>query len=173
MLWMFLSLQTAHRLECHTLWPKNSESETSWAQYYKMMMITILYKMMQSMIPWKKLIPFFSKNALYWSKLTVKTFIMLQKIYISNQHVRTISEGSCDNEYWHNSCWKFSFGKTAINYILIIFHNITILTVFYPIIAEKKTLKKWFESEVMKTHYTLAVIIIQIKNIIYIIILFF
>ncbi len=26
MLWMFLSLQTALRLECHTLWPTNSES---------------------------------------------------------------------------------------------------------------------------------------------------
>ncbi len=56
---------------------------------------------MQTIIPLKKQILLFSKDALYWPKLTAKTFIMLQKVYISNQHVRMISEGSSDTEDWH------------------------------------------------------------------------
>ncbi len=35
----------------------------------------------------------------------------------ANQHIRMISEGSCDTEDWSNE-WKFSFAITEINYIL-------------------------------------------------------
>jgi len=49
---------------------------------------------------------FFLKNRFYWawnwSNVTVKTFIMLQMICISNQLIRMISEGSCDTEDWSN-----------------------------------------------------------------------
>jgi len=34
-----------------------------------------------------------------------------------NQHIRRISEGSCDTKDWNNGCWKFSFAITG-NYIL-------------------------------------------------------
>ncbi len=38
--------------------------------------------------------------------------------WAENQHIRMISEGSCDTEDWSNGCWKFSFTITGINYIL-------------------------------------------------------
>ncbi len=60
-----------------------------------------------------------------------------------NQHIRMISEGSCDTEDWSNGCWKFSFAITGINYILkdvqvensyfkilILFYNITVFSLF-------------------------------------------
>ncbi len=34
-----------------------------------------------------------------------------------NQHIRMISEGSCDTEAWRNGCWKYSFAITGINNI--------------------------------------------------------
>ncbi len=92
-----------------------------------------------------------SKDALNWSKVTGKTFMMLQNISVSNkccfffyqrilkkvtvstkilsstvfnidnkkcflssnQHIRMISEGSCDTLDWSNGCWKFRFTITG------------------------------------------------------------
>ncbi len=34
---------------------------------------------------------------------------------LANQHIRMISEGSCDIEDWNNSCWKCSFAIKGIN----------------------------------------------------------
>ncbi len=40
-----------------------------------------------------------------------------KKLFLSiNQHLRIISEGSCDTEDWSNNCWKFSFAITGINF---------------------------------------------------------
>ena len=106
----------------------------------------------------KKLILLFSKNALNWSKVTVKTFIMLQKIifqinavllnflfikeswkkknivhkyfvqlytinvsWAANQHIRMISEGSCDTEDWSNDAENSAL-ITGINYTLLYIH---------------------------------------------------
>ncbi len=30
-------------------------------------------------------------------------------IYVFDENIRMISEGSCDTENWSNCCWKFSF----------------------------------------------------------------
>ncbi len=53
-----------------------------------------------------------------------KTLIIRNVYWAPNQYIRIISERSCDTEAW--GCWKFSFNITWINYILIIFHNITV-----------------------------------------------
>ncbi len=31
--------------------------------------------------------------------------------WVPNQHIRMISEGSCDTEDWSNGSWKFSFAS--------------------------------------------------------------
>ncbi len=41
-----------------------------------------------------------------------------KSLLAANQHIRMISEGSCDTEDWSNVCWKISFAITGINYIL-------------------------------------------------------
>ncbi len=58
-----------------------------------------------------------------------------------NQRIRMISEELCDTESCSNGCWKRMFAITGMNlkiyskrkvlfYIVIIFHNITVSTVF-------------------------------------------
>jgi len=43
------------------------------------------------------------------SSATFSTLIIIIKVYrAANQHIRMISEGSCDTEDW-TRCWKFSF----------------------------------------------------------------
>ncbi len=37
----------------------------------------------------------------------------------NRDHIRMISEVSCDTKDWSNDCWKFSFAITEINYVLI------------------------------------------------------
>ncbi len=77
------------------------------------------------------------------SSTTVFNFDNKKVSWAPKQHIKMISEGSCDTEDWSNDCWKFSFAITRINYILkytemekrlffivIIFHNITVVTVF-------------------------------------------
>ncbi len=49
-----------------------------------------------------------------FSKLLLKKHILL----LSNQHIRMISDRSCDAEVWSNGCWKFSFAVKGINDIL-------------------------------------------------------
>jgi len=39
------------------------------------------------------------------------------------QHVRMISEGSCDTEYLSNDCKKFSVGITGINTNLEVYQS--------------------------------------------------
>ncbi len=34
--------------------------------------------------------------------------------WASNQHIRMISEGSCDTEDWNTGCWKWTFAITGI-----------------------------------------------------------
>ncbi len=48
------------------------------------------------------------------------TFNVIIRIvsYGPNQHIRMISEGSCDTEDWSNGYWKFSLSISGINYIL-------------------------------------------------------
>ncbi len=87
---------------------------------------------------WKKCVVLFSKDALNWSKVTVKTFIMLQKFKLSfcssrdlkrkktasqlfstlimkkvslaaNQYIKWFQKGPCDAKNWNSSCWNSSF----------------------------------------------------------------
>ncbi len=78
-----------------------------------------------------------SKNALNWSKVTVKniynliyfpqkyfvaqvlsTLIIIRNVsWATNQYIKMISEGSCNTERQY-SCWQFSFEITGINYTL-------------------------------------------------------
>ncbi len=44
-----------------------------------------------------------------------------------NQHIRMISEGSCDTECWRNGRWKFSFRNWKWFYIYLLFYNYCIL----------------------------------------------
>ncbi len=90
--------------------------------------------------------PGLSISALKWSKLTVNTFVMLQKIYISNKWCSNFlfiteswkdfkhsnwfqhnidkkwflsSKSTYQNDFWRIMWhWKFSFTITGINYIL-------------------------------------------------------
>jgi len=58
----------------------------------------------------------------------------------TNQHIRIISEGSCDTEDWSNDAENPAFGnelhwkkvqmENSYLKIVIIFHNITVFTVF-------------------------------------------
>ncbi len=46
-------------------------------------------------------------------------FILIVNVsWASNQHIRMISERSCDTEGCNYGCWKFSFAINGINYIL-------------------------------------------------------
>ncbi len=45
---------------------------------------------------------------IYSSKNLFFTLIIMRNIYAPNQHVRMISEGSCDRR---NGCWKFSIAS--------------------------------------------------------------
>ncbi len=40
-----------------------------------------------------------------------------KRVWTANQHIRMISEGSCDTEDWSNGCCKFSFAITGVNNI--------------------------------------------------------
>jgi len=35
-----------------------------------------------------------------------------------NEHIRMLSEGSCDTEDYSNGCWKFNIAVIGRNYIL-------------------------------------------------------
>jgi len=68
-------------------------------------------------------------DTLNWSKVTVKTFILIQKISnkccSSANHIRVISKRSRDTEDWSNA------ENTGINYILTCkWHHVTVFTVF-------------------------------------------
>ncbi len=96
-----------------------------------------------------KLILLFTSDRLNWSKVTVKASIMLKdfyfkymlsfwtlylprnpkkmyvrNMYFNNQHIRIISEGSCD---WRLEwiCWKFSFSNTLIVHNVLKCNNIS------------------------------------------------
>ncbi len=45
-------------------------------------------------------------------------YFFLKKSMHLLQHIRMISEGSCDTKDWSNDCWKFSFAITGIHCIL-------------------------------------------------------
>ncbi len=63
-------------------------------------------------------------------------------ITAANQNIRMISEGSCDTEDWSNDAensalhhrnilhFKIYYNRKWFLYILIIFHNITVFTIF-------------------------------------------
>ncbi len=63
---------------------------------------------------------------LYLIKILEKNHDVLhKKIYSTksyhwalNQHIRIISEGSCDTEDCNNGCWKISFVITDLNDLL-------------------------------------------------------
>ncbi len=57
----------------------------------------------------KKLILLFSKDALSWSKVTIKTFIMVQNIYILKSYFEISSENPEKNNhsfYKMNNCYQ-------------------------------------------------------------------
>ncbi len=56
----------------------------------------------------KNMYPVFHKTV--FSSTTISTLIIIRNVsWAANQHIRMISEGSCDTEDWSNDCWKFSF----------------------------------------------------------------
>jgi len=98
------------------------------------------------------------KHALKWSKVTVKTFIILILHNCVNQHVKMISEGSWRLQWW---CWKSSFCHQNIlenSYFkfLKIFHNITVFTVFfYQKNAVLVSIQDFFEKHEKNNHFKL------------------
>ncbi len=72
-------------------------------------------------------------------------YVRLNVYGAANQLIRMISKGSCDTEDWSNDAknsalphrnklylYKFQFRKQLFH-IVIIFHNITVFTVFFLI----------------------------------------
>ncbi len=58
---------------------------------------------------------FYSAKVLEKYIFNTITLIIINVSWAPNQHIRMISEGSCDTEDWSNDCWKFSFAITGIN----------------------------------------------------------
>ncbi len=63
------------------------EMQEKWTHIFK---IVIVYTTIQSFLFWKKLILLFSKNALNWWKVTVTSFMMLQKTSVSNLLINAV-----------------------------------------------------------------------------------
>ncbi len=68
----------------HLYWSRDTIGSEQ--QEIKLIQVSdLLYTTIQNFFIWKKLMLLFSKDTTNWSKVTVKTFIMLEKIYISNK----------------------------------------------------------------------------------------
>ncbi len=60
------------------------------------------------------------KNVSQFPQNLLSSMLIIRNIsWALNQHIRMISEGSCDTEDWSNSCWKFSFTITGLNYNIL------------------------------------------------------
>ncbi len=70
--------------------------------------------------------------------------IIINVSWVANKHIRIISEGSCNTKDWSNGCWKNSKEKRSFFYIIIIFNNIKMFTVFLnQINAALLSVKDW------------------------------
>ncbi len=101
-------------------------------------------------------------------------------LWAPNQHIRVISEVSCDTEDWNNGCWKFSFAlrnklhfKIHYIYTLIfkknIFYCINIYQYycFYCIfcnIAEHLRLSNFLKKIVPKTFKLVCTVCVSVPN---------
>ncbi len=112
-----------------------------------------------------------NKWILLFSKDAYK-IIIRNVSWAANQHIRMISEGSCDTEDWSNDAensvllhknklhFKIYSNRKQLFQIVIIFHNITELTVFFVqinAVLVSRTLKKILLTQSFEWSYTFYV----------------
>ncbi len=77
--------------------------------------------------------------------------LIIQNIsWVPNEHIRMISEGSCDTE----DCWKFSFVVTEINYILKYYLNFLYFTILLFLLTAALLSLREFLSKTFQTNLT-------------------
>ncbi len=79
-------------------------------------------------------------NSLTTLNLLFLALIIRNVSWAPNQHIKMISEGSCDTENWSKGFWNVSFDITGLNYILKYIEfvlNCNNLSKYYNILLEK------------------------------------
>ncbi len=73
--------------------------------------VTVFLHFISSCFPWE--------SSFFIIILIIIIYLRTKNNGAQNQHIRMISEGSCDTEDWSNDYWKISFGITRINYFFL------------------------------------------------------